>query len=335
MRLQRNRRLGGTLASALALSLVLTACGSDDGGEDTDNAGGNDGAEEEAGGDTGSDEAGDTGSDEGSEEAGGEVSGTITLGFIPSWTDGLSTAYLLEDLLEEQGYDVEMQTLSEAGPLYTALAQGDVDIYPSAWPEVTHAKYMEEYGDQIEDLGAYYDNAKLTFAVPEYSDIQSIADLPDHVDELGGTIVGIEPGAGLTGVTKDSVIPAYGLDEAGFTLSESSTTAMLTQLKDAIDSEEPIVVTLWRPFWANSAFPVRDLEDPKGALGESEGLHFLATKGFSEEFPVAAEIIGGIKLDDDQYGALEDMVVNEYGEGKEAEAIDAWLEEYPDLIPTP
>src|SRR5699024_6263536 len=126
-----------------------TACGSDDGGEDTDNAGGNDGAEEEAGGDTGSDEAGDTGSDEGSEEAGGEVSGTITLGFIPSWTDGLSTAYLLEDLLEEQGCDVEMQTLSEAGPLYTALAQGDVDIYPSAWPEVTHAKYMEEYGDQI------------------------------------------------------------------------------------------------------------------------------------------------------------------------------------------
>jgi len=114
---------------------------------------------------------------------------------------------------------------------------------------------------------------------------------------------------------------------------ESSTTAMLAQLKDAKDNEEPIVVTLWRPFWANAAFPVKDLEDPEGALGESEALHFLGTKGFAEEFPEAAEIIGSIKLDDEQYGALEDMVVNEFGEGQEAEAVAAWLEEFPDVIP--
>ncbi|WP_256838169.1 glycine betaine ABC transporter substrate-binding protein [Ornithinimicrobium faecis] len=339
MKLHRNRRAAGTLASALALTLVLGACGSDDGGDEGSNddaAAEDEGSDDEAADDTGSDDAADDSADDteaGGEGAGGEASGTITMGFIPSWTDGLSTAYLLEHLLEEQGYDVEMETLTEAGPLYTALANGDVDMYPSAWPEVTHANYMEEYGDQVEDLGAYYPNAKLTFAVPEYSDITSIAELPDHVDELGGEIIGIEPGAGLTGVTKDSVMPTYGLDD--FTLVESSTTAMLAQLKDATDNEEPIVVTLWRPFWANSAFPVKDLEDPEGALGEAEALHFLGTKGFAEEFPEAAELIGGIELDDEQYGALEDMVVNEYGEGKEAEAIDAWLEEYPDVIPVP
>ena len=72
---------------------------------------------------------------------------------------------------------IEMKTLTEAGPLYTGLAQGDVDIYPSAWPELTHAEYMDTYGDDIEDLGAYYDNAKLTIAVPEYSELNSIADL--------------------------------------------------------------------------------------------------------------------------------------------------------------
>lgn len=33
--------------------------------------------------------------------------GTITLGYLPSWTDGLSTAYLLENKLEAAGYDVE------------------------------------------------------------------------------------------------------------------------------------------------------------------------------------------------------------------------------------
>ncbi|NLT56043.1 MAG: glycine betaine ABC transporter substrate-binding protein [Actinomycetales bacterium] len=327
MRLQRNRRAAGVFASALALSLVLGACGSDDG--DTEGTEAEEGAEEGAE-DTGSDDAADdTEGDDG--EAAGGASGTITLGFIPSWTDGLSTAYLLENLLEAEGYDVEMQTLTEAALLYSAVANGDVDMYPSAWPEVTHVDYMEEYGDRIEDLGAYYDNAKLTFAVPDYMEISSIAELPDHADELGGEIIGIEPGAGLTRQTKESVMPTYGLDD--FTLVESSTTAMLAQLQDATDNQEPIVVTLWKPFWANSAFPVKDLEDPEGALGEPEALHFLATDGFSEEFPEAAEIIGSIKLDDEQYGALEDMVVNEFGEGREAEAVEAWLEQFPDVIP--
>ena len=275
---------------------------------------------------------GDSGSDSGAGGEGGDK-GTITLGFIPSWTDGLSTAYLLEDQLTKAGYTVEMQTLTEAAPLYTALSKGDVDMYPSAWPEVTHASYMKEYGDDIEDIGAYYDNAKLTLAVPKYSKIQSIEDLPKFADELDGKIIGIEPGAGLTKATKDNVFPDYGLDK-DFKLVTSSTTGMTAELKKATDAKEEVVVTLWRPFWANSAFDVRDLKDPKGSLGEAEALHFLGTKGFAEKFPEAAELIKGITLDDAQYGSLEDMVVNEYGEGKEAEAIDAWIKENPDAFET-
>ena len=301
MNMRLSRKVIATTGAA-ALALGLAACGSSDG-------------------------------DGGSDSAEGESKGTITLGFIPSWTDGLSTAYLLEDQLTKAGYEVEMQTLTEAAPLYTALAQGDVDMYPSAWPEVTHKAYMDEYGDDIEDIGAYYENAKLTFAVPEYSEMQSIADLPDHADELDGKIIGIEPGAGLTKATKESVIPEYGLGD-DFELVTSSTTGMLAELQKATDAEEDIVVTLWRPFWANSAFPVRDLEDPKGALGEAEALHFLGHTGFSEDFPEAAELIAGIKLDDEQYGSLEDTVVNEFEEGEEAEAVDAWIEENPDAFDT-
>ncbi|MCS0499076.1 glycine betaine ABC transporter substrate-binding protein [Protaetiibacter mangrovi] len=254
--------------------------------------------------------------------------GTITLGFIPSWTDGLSTAYLLQDQLEKIGYTVEMETLTEAAPLYTGLANGDIDIYPSAWPEVTHAKYMDEYGDDIEDLGAYYDNAKLTIAVPSYTDVDSLADLAGKGDMFDGKIYGIEPGAGLTGVTQDSMMPAYGLDD--WELVTSSTSAMLTELGDAIDNKEDIVVTLWRPFWANAAFDIKDLEDPQGAMGEPEALHFLATKGFSEKYPEAADYIAGIKLDDTEYGALEDLVVNQHEEGDEPAAIDEWIASYSD-----
>jgi glycine betaine/proline transport system substrate-binding protein len=298
----RNRQLTGILALGAAATLTLAGCAG--GSDDTGNGG------------SGSDEM-----------------GTITLGYLPSWTDGLSTAYLLENQLEKLGYTVEMQELTEAGPLYAGLAQGDVDMYPSAWPELTHASYMEEYGDDIEDIGTYYENAVLTIAVPDYVDIESIEDLKGNADMFGGRIIGIEPGAGLTGVTQDSMIPAYELGDE-YELVTSSTAAMLTELENAIANEEDIVVTSWRPFWANDAYDLRDLEDPMGAMGDPEGLHFLGTSDFSERFPEAAELIAGIALDDAEYASLEDMVVNEYGEGNEPEAVEAWLEANPDAFDT-
>lgn len=291
------RRTGATLLAA-ALTVSVTACGSSSGG----------------GG------AGSGGGDK-----------KIVLGIIPSWTDGLSIGHLWKKVLEGKGYQVEIKELSEAAPLYTGVANGDIDIYPSAWPEVTHEAYMEKYGAKLEDLGAYYDNAKLTFAVPEYSTLNSIEDLKGKGGKYGGRIVGIEPGAGLTKVTKDKVLPAYGLT-GEYRLVESSTTAMLAELKKATSAKRDIVVTLWRPFWANDVYKVKDLKDPKQALGQPEKLHAIATKGFAEKNPEVAGMIGRFKLTDAQYGALENKVVNEFGNGKEAQAVDAWLKENPGLI---
>ncbi len=267
----------------------------------------------------------------GSSEDGGSSDQTITLGIIPSWTDGLSTAYLWKNVLEEDGYTVEITEINDAAPLYTGLAEGDIDVFPSAWPEVTHAAYMDEYGDDLEDLGTYYDGAKLTIAVPEYSELQSIEDLVGKSADYDGKIVGIEAGAGLTKATQEQVIPLYGLDEDGWELQTSSTPAMLNALDEAVQAQEDIVVTLWRPFWANNTFPVRDLEDPQGALGEAEGLHEIATLGFSEEVPEVAEMMGKAKLDDEQYGSLEDLVVNEH-EGDPAAGVEAWLADNQDWV---
>ncbi|OFT63045.1 glycine betaine ABC transporter substrate-binding protein [Corynebacterium sp. HMSC05E07] len=287
--------------SAVALSASLVACSSDSSDSASDSDSGKDGDK-----------------------------GTITMGYIPSWTDGLSTAYLLQNKLEEAGYTVEHEQLNDAAVVYTALASGDIDIYPSAWSEFTHKQYMDKYSDKIEDLGAYYENARLTWAVPEYmDDVNSIEDLKGQGERFDGKIVGIEPGAGLTKASQET-IDGYELD--GYTLSTSSTPAMLSELKSATDAEKDIVVTLWRPFWANAKFPVKDLEDPKGTLGDTEGLHWLAREGFEEDNPEVAEWLKGLKLDDEQYGTLEDLVVNEYGEGKEPEAVQEWLDNNPDVV---
>jgi glycine betaine/proline transport system substrate-binding protein len=288
-----SKRIGAATA-ALTLTLGLTACGS-------------------------------------GEQSGDGGDQTITMGIIPSWTDGLSTAYLWKNILEQDGYTVEIEEINDAAPLYTGLAEGDIDVYPSAWPEVTHKSYMDEYGDDIEDLGAYYDDAKLTMAVPEDSDLTSIEDLVGKSADYDGKIVGIEAGAGLTKAVQEQVIPQYGLDEDGWELQTSSTPAMLNALEEAVDAEEDIVVTLWRPFWANNTFPVRDLEDPKGALGEPEGLHELATAGFSEEFPEVAEMMANAKLDDEQYGSLEDQVVNQHPDDPAA-GVEAWIADNQDWV---
>ncbi|PWH06654.1 glycine/betaine ABC transporter substrate-binding protein [Brachybacterium endophyticum] len=272
-----------------------------------------------------------TGGDSGGSGSGSEGK-SITLGYVPSWTDGLSTAYLLDNRLSKMGYSVEHQEIEQPAALYAALAKGDIDMYPSAWPEITHKKYMDKYGKDIEDLDTYYGDAVLTMAVPTYTKIESISDLKGKADMFDGKIIGIEPGAGLTGVVKDGAMPAYGLDKE-YELVTSSTQAMLSELKKATEAKKDIVVTLWRPFWANSTFPVKDLKDPEGAMGKSEGLHFLARKGFGDDFADAAKFIGGIKLDDEQYNSLEDLVVNEYGKGKEPEAIEKWLKDNPDLLP--
>src|SRR5690606_4031232 len=97
--------------------------------------------------------------------------------------------------------------------------------------------------------------------------------------------------------------------------------------------EENIVVTLSRPHWANAAFNMRDLEDPKGALGEPEALHMIATKGFSEKYPEAAELIAGIHLEDDVYSSLENRIMNDFS-GNEAEGVKDWLKEFPDAFDT-
>lgn len=272
--------------------------------------------------------------DSGSGSSDGETGGTITLGYISSWSDGLSMAYLLDNLLTKMGFEVKHTQISDAGLLYAGLSEGDVDINPSGWPEVTHKAYMDEYGDKIEDIDPWYEGAKLNLSVPSYVDISSIEELTGEGDRFGNRIVGIEPGAGLTGATQDSVMPEYGLDE-DYELVTSSTPAMLTELSSGIDSEDDMVVTLWSPFWANSTYDVKALEDPKEAFGKAEALHILGREGFKEDLPDVADYLGTIKISDEEYNALEDLVVNEYGDGKEAEAVEAWLEKYPDVIPAP
>lgn len=293
------RRLAAA-ASALALGLGLAACGSDDGGSDDATTGG---------------EAVDTTS--------------VAIGVPSGWDEGIAASYLWAAILEDEGYDVTMET-ADIGVVFTTLAGGGYDLLFDAWLPLTHADYLDEYGDQLEDLGTWYDDAKLTIAVNDDSPAQSLADLAAMADEYGNRLVGIEAGAGLTQITENEVIPTYGLEGMDYVVS--STPAMLAELQSATASGNNVAVTLWRPHWAYDAFPIRDLEDPEGTLGGAEQIHTFAVDGFSERLPEVAAWIGAFELTGDQLFSLENMMFNSDEYANEAEAVDAWLEENPTFV---
>src|SRR5690606_13747891 len=146
----------------------------------------------------------------------------------------------------------------------------------------------------------------------------------------GNQIVGIEPGAGLTAAMEDSVIPGYGLEGMQFTTS--STAAMLTELEAATNAGENVVVTLWEPHWAYGAFPIKNLEDPDGALGGTESLHSYGRVGFADDFPEVAEWLGGFQMDLDTLYSLENLLFVENDTDDLGPLVEQWIAENQDYV---
>ena len=254
---------------------------------------------------------------------------TISIGVHTGWDEGIAVSHLFKVMLEDEGYTVDT-TEAEAGVVYTGLTGGDFDVNFDMWLPNTHADYLEQYGDKMEMLGVWYDDAKLTIAVNEDSPITSLDELAAQADTVGNRIVGIESGAGLTRVTQDDVIPGYGLEDMEFIVS--STPAMLAELKGATDAGEDIAVTLWRPHWAYDAYPVRDLEDPKGLLGEAEEINSVGREDFAKDYPTAASWIGAFKLTDEQLFSLENIMFNENNGSDPDASAQEWLEQNPTFV---
>lgn len=145
-------------------------------------------------------------------------------------------------------------------------------------------------------------------------------------ETLEYTITGIEPGAGLTGLSKDTLEAYENLK--GWELQESSTAGMMGALDDAIKNEEPIVVTGWGPHWMFAAYDIKFLEDPKGTLGGAEDIQTLARKGLEEDMPSAYTIL------DRFYWEPKDVEAVMYAaqEIPFEEAAKNWVEENPDKV---
>jgi len=281
-----------TLAFALVVMIGITACGN---GEEKENSG-------------------SAGTD-------GEKS-KVNLAMV-EWDTEIASTNIVKTVLEDMGHEVEITPLDNA-VMWSAVASGDADGMVAAWLPATHGEQYDQYKDQVEDLGANLEGAKIGLVVPAYMEANSIEDL---TDEANKTITGIEAGAGVVGAAEKALTEYENLD--GWELTPSSSGAMVTALDQAIQNEEDIIVTGWSPHWKFATYDLKYLEDPKEVFGGAEEIKTMARKGLKEDMPEVYTVLDNFNW------SIEDMeaVMLEISEGKDpADAARDWVDANPDKV---
>jgi glycine betaine/proline transport system substrate-binding protein len=101
----------------------------------------------------------------------------IKLAYV-AWDSEIASHNVMKIVLEDMGYDVTL-TQVEAGPMWTAVADGSADATLAAWLPITHKTYAEKFEGKFEELGVNMEGVKIGLVVPTYMDIDSIEDLKE------------------------------------------------------------------------------------------------------------------------------------------------------------
>ncbi|NLG34188.1 MAG: glycine betaine ABC transporter substrate-binding protein [Lentisphaerae bacterium] len=250
--------------------------------------------------------------------------GTVKLAYV-NWAEGVAVTHLLTTLLEDMDYTVET-TMADVAPIYASVADGNQDVMVETWLPAMHKAYYEKYGDQLDLISTWFDEGRVGLVVPAYVEIDSIEQLNGARDRFKGRITGIDSGAGIMGTT-EKAIEAYSLD---MELLASSGPAMTAALKGAIDQKDWIVVTGWAPHWKFARYDLKFLDDPKGVYGDIERVQMAVRKGFADDFPEVAALLGNLKFDSAQIGSLMDAM--ESGDGSEEARVRRWIEDNRTLV---
>ena len=145
-------------------------------------------------------------------------------------------------------------------------------------------------------------------------------------EEVEYTITGIEPGAGISQATNKALEEYDNLE--GWTHEESSTAAMLTELGEALDNEEEIIVAAWNPHYMFAKYDIKFIDDPKGVYGGEEYITTIARKGLKEDMPEAYEIL------DNFFWEVDDMesIMLAAQEKDFEEAAQDWVDENQETV---
>lgn len=247
----------------------------------------------------------------------------ITIGTVDGWAEGIAMTEVVKQILDEQGYNVVTQ---KATPdmILASMNNQDTDLYLDIWLPLTHGSKVARFPDLV-DIASTYDHAKSGLIVPDFVPVNSIEQLNTYADRFGHQIIGIEKGAGLTRAT-DNTIKDYKLD---YRQVNSSTVAMLTELKNAIRENRWIVVAGWQPHWMFGEMKLKFLDDPKKTYGTTETIHIYSRKDFPKEHAELMPFLSQIKFDQSSMSEL--LKSMEKNKSKE-KAVKYWIAQHRSLV---
>ena len=257
---------------------------------------------------------------------------TVTFSDV-GWTDITATTAATTVVLEALGYETDIKVLS-VPVTYTALAEGDVDIFLGNWMptmEADIAPYRE--AGTVDTVRANLEGAKYTLAVNKAATdlgIMNFADIAANKDALDGEIYGIEPGNDGNRLIMDMIAAdAFGLN--GFEVVESSEQGMLAQVARADERGEPVVFLGWEPHPMNANFDMSYLEGGDDWFGPNLGgatVYTNTSAGYSDACPNVGALLGNLSFSLAMENEIMGAILND---GEEPDdAARAWLAANPD-----
>lgn len=247
---------------------------------------------------------------------------TINLSYV-EWDTEVASTNVVGEVLKEMGYKVNLTPLDNS-IMWESVAKGESDGMVAAWLPKTHGSQYEKYKNEVNDLGANLEGAKVGIAVPSYMAVDSIEDL---TDEAGQKITGIEPGAGVVKAAENTIDTYDNLKN--WSVETSSSGAMTVALGQAIKKKEPIVITGWSPHWMFAKYDLKYLADPKNGMGKEEKIHTIVRKDLKEDAPDAYKVLDNFHWDEKDM----EKVMLAINNGKDPqEAAQEWIKENQDKV---
>ncbi|WP_079480702.1 glycine betaine ABC transporter substrate-binding protein [Halobacillus salinus] len=105
-----------------------------------------------------------------------DVDGTEVELVYVNWDSEIASTNVVAEVMKQKGFDVTITPLDN-GPMWESVAEGEVTGMVAAWLPGTHGDLYEQHKDNLEDLGANLEGAKIGLVVPKYMDVDSIEDL--------------------------------------------------------------------------------------------------------------------------------------------------------------
>ncbi len=206
--------------------------------------------------------------------------------------------------------------------LWRSVAEGKAEGTAAPWMPYSDAKFLQQYGNDLEVLSPNMQGCKFGFVVPQYAAADSISDLARYSKEFDRKIYSIQRKTVVGGLAS-AALEKYGLFD--FEIQYGDEQTMLQALEKKVKNKEWVIVTGWQPHRKFALYPLKFLKDEKEIFGKEEYTQTLVRKGLSAEAPELYNIFKSFSF---RMEGINKALENLYNGMTYREAAKLYLKEY-------